>query len=163
MGIGRSTTTYHAKATGDPNPVRALHRSEFPTRPTFQSFFGALIVLAAPGGCIMEPVVTGHLELYNRTTETLIIRAEHGREILVEPCEALVRDDFPLNGVSGEAQSGNDAVTFEYGVDVGPLIILVTPEGTDVLAASPTRLPVCGGGTSPQPSGARSPAQGAPT
>lgn len=101
-------------------------------------------MLATPGGCFAEPVVTGRLELYNRTTEALIIRAEHDGEVLVEPCATVVRDDFPLNAVSGQAQSGGNVQTFEYGVDAGPLIILVTPRGADLLAVSPTTLPECG-------------------
>jgi hypothetical protein len=88
--------------------------------------------------------VSGRLELYNRTTEELIIRAEHDGEVRVEPCATLVRDDFPLNAVSGQAQSGSNVQTFEYGVDVGPLVILVTPRGAELLAASPTTLPECG-------------------
>jgi hypothetical protein len=106
-------------------------------------------VLAVPGGCFTEPVVTGRFELYNRTTETLLVRAEHDGELRIEPCETLVREDFPLNAVSGEAQIRSDVVSFEYGVDVGPLLILVTPDGSEVLAVPPTTLPECNGSTSP--------------
>lgn len=114
-----------------------------------RSLLCALIVLAVPGGCITEPIVTGRFELYNRSTETLIIRAEHDGELMVESCETLVRDDFHLNSVNGSAQSGSQVGAFEYGVDAGPLIVLVTQDRTELLASSPTILPDCADDASP--------------
>jgi hypothetical protein len=106
-----------------------------------------MIILAVPGGCIQEPAVLGRLEIYNRSTDTLIIAAEQaeGDPFRIDPCGEAVFNDFPLNSVNIAAEERTDSLGFQWGVDQGPLIILVTAEEPESLSATPADLPECRG------------------
>ncbi len=111
------------------------------------TFVLGVTVLAVPGGCIADPIVVGHIELYNRTSETLVIRAEHASEdeIRLAPCSSMIRDSFPLNAVSVAPASGRTAAGIQRGVETSPLVIIVTDHEPQYLTATPTTLPSCGG------------------
>jgi hypothetical protein len=107
----------------------------------------SFLVLAVPGGCIQETPVLGHFEIHNRTTDALIIRAEHAEPeaLRVDACDSAVLDDFPLNSVDVSADGRANSLGFRWGVDDPPLIILVTSSGPERLASPPVDVPECRG------------------
>lgn len=106
------------------------------------------ILLTVPGGCIKAPVHSGRLTIDNRTTDVLVVRAQHAdvEEILVQPCETFQRDDFPLASVSVSPQSTGSGAGIDVGVDAGDLLLLIVPDGgSRQVEEIPSPEPECAG------------------
>jgi hypothetical protein len=106
-------------------------------------------ILAVPGGCVREPIHYGSLTIINRTLDPLVVHAEYAseQEMVVQPCDTLTRDDFPLNAVTVDAMDdrGEQHPSIQHGVETGDILILAIAGQIDAVERAPTPLPNCTG------------------
>jgi hypothetical protein len=111
------------------------------------------VIAAVPGACWPEAKFYGHIEVWNRRTDAIVVvapgpAARDKDEIRVPPCGHAVRDGFLISDFEVlDAMGEVILIGGGGGPDPGnpwPVYLVVTRRGVeDITATPPTTLPPC--------------------